>query len=481
MKPSSRRCELAKARVALIFARGLLALALIGASAFASAATRTVTTLADAGPGSLRATIAAAQTDDTLVFAPGLSGTIRLASTLVIDTTLIIDGDHRITLDGGDAVGVMSISENGIATLRRLTFQRGLAEYGAGVDNNGRLTLDTCRVRDNHAYGSGGGMRHSGFALVVIDSDIDDNEAAYGGGGLFVSQGLWTTISGSRITGNQTGAPGGAGILFFSDDPLVVESSTIAGNSNIVPGQGLGGGVLVARGPAYFANSTISTNQAAKGGGLFIDPNSPWVRVFDSLLVRNQSHSEGGGIFLYGGRLELRNATFSGNTAQTNGGGLYLLSNMTSATADLRFSTFAGNGALGSGGGIDNVNGVLTLANSLIATNGAGLNGDISGAINSQGYNLVGAWGTSTGYVATDLPSGSAPMLAPLGFYGGPTNTQALLPSSAARDVVPASTCASVLTDQRGFARPPGQPCDIGAFDADAELLSEIAHVDGFE
>ena len=52
--------------------------------------------------------------------------------------------------------------------------------------------------------------------------------------------------------------------------------------------------------------------------------------------------------------------------------------------------------------------------------------------------------------------------LAPLGDYGGPTQTMALLPGSPA--IGEGAAVAGVTTDQRGFAL--DSPVDIGAFQA---------------
>src|SRR6516162_3230795 len=52
--------------------------------------TFTVTSLADSGPGSLRAGVASGA--DTIQFAPGLHGTITLASEIAISSSLSIDG-----------------------------------------------------------------------------------------------------------------------------------------------------------------------------------------------------------------------------------------------------------------------------------------------------------------------------------------------------------------------------------------------------
>ncbi len=462
-------------------ARWVFGFSLLGALATANAATLTVTTLADSGPGSLRATIAAAQVDDAIFFAPTLEGTINLATTLEIDGTLSIDGDHRIALDGGDSVRVMTIGQDATVTLRHLTIQRGFANYGGGIDNRGRLTLDECVVRDNHAFASGGGLRHGGFRLTVIGGSIDDNGSELGGGGAFIEFGLDTSFTRTRITGNLTSFLGGAGIQHASTDPISLDYVTIAGNATVDAAQGNGGGVRLADGTMFVRHSTISTNQAIQGGGIYVEPSSTGLEVTDSVIARNTSRLNGGGIYLRGAALTMRNATVSGNIAQIGGAGMYMQSDSAAATADVRFATFADNVASGTGGGIIVNSGTLTLANSLIANNGAISNFDLVGTMNSLGYNQVTSRGTSSGYVATDLPPGSQLFLGALGFYGGPTNTHYLGNGSVARDAVPAVNCADTPADQRGFARIPGQPCDIGAYDADALFLSENVFADGFE
>ena len=61
---------------------------------------------------------------------------------------------------------------------------------------------------------------------------------------------------------------------------------------------------------------------------------------------------------------------------------------------------------------------------------------DVDGTFASQGDNLVGATNGSTGWTGSDLTGTAAspldPLLAPLGNYGGPTETMALLPGSPA-------------------------------------------------
>ena len=65
------------------------------------------------------------------------------------------------------------------------------------------------------------------------------------------------------------------------------------------------------------------------------------------------------------------------------------------------------------------------------------------------------------GPVTGPSPLSADPLLAPLGNYGGPTQTMALLPGSPARN---AATGSTITSDQRGFPIV-GTP-DLGAYDA---------------
>ena len=91
----------------------------------------------------------------------------------------------------------------------------------------------------------------------------------------------------------------------------------------------------------------------------------------------------------------------------------------------------------------------MNATGSIIAGNSGG---ELSGSIN----------GTNTNNLV-----GGNPLLAPLGNYGGTTQTQAPLPGSPAIDTGGASCPA---TDQRGVTRPQptGGQCDIGAVESRA-------------
>ena len=84
-----------------------------------------------------------------------------------------------------------------------------------------------------------------------------------------------------------------------------------------------------------------------------------------------------------------------------------------------------------------------------------------AGTVNDLGFNLVSD-GTCGFPWRGDL------RLSFLDDFGGDTLTHALLVGSPAIDAIPPESC-DLDIDQRGYARPAGTNCDIGAFEADQE------------
>jgi hypothetical protein len=114
----------------------------------------------------------------------------------------------------------------------------------------------------------------------------------------------------------------------------------------------------------------------------------------------------------------------------------------------------------------------VEVGNTIRAGNLASTSGpDAFGPVKSVGNNLVGETDGSTGWIGSDLTGTVAaplnPLLAPLGNYGGPTQTMALLPGSPALDAGSnALIPAGVTTDQRGLPRVVNAVVDIGAFES---------------
>ena len=83
----------------------------------------TVTNTNDSGPGSLRQAIASAQAGDVIGFS--VSGTIVLNSTLMINTSLTINGPgpSALALDGNNATQILVVNSGAVVKISGLTVQ----------------------------------------------------------------------------------------------------------------------------------------------------------------------------------------------------------------------------------------------------------------------------------------------------------------------------------------------------------------------
>ncbi len=292
------------------------------------------------------------------------------------------------------------------------------------------------------------------------------------GGELVIDKDL--TIAGPgadqlTISGNNAGR-----VFFVAAGTVAISGLTISGGQAIDNG----GGILVGAGSTVeIRDSTIANNSAGfSGGGLRNDEGT--VTVINSTISGNSAPFSGG-ISNNNGPLTLINTTVSGNSATGTGiptaGGLanYTFTVGVDAPVILINSTFSGNTA-SEAGSADDLASVqqagggaptISLANTILAGSAATpLPNAVTagGTIVSLGHNLCSD-GSGNLIAAGDRPN-TDPLLAPLGDYGGPTLTHALLPGSPAIDA--GANAGAPGSDQRGLARVVNGTVDIGAFES---------------
>jgi hypothetical protein len=245
------------------------------------------------------------------------------------------------------------------------------------------------------------------------------------------------------VNGNGSEIVFGVGLCFEGAPPPIGGGTLCGGEVQAelhgVTVTGGGTGIEIGEDVTFtLTRSTVSENAgetAIDNGGM--------------LMLTHSTVSGNAGIAIAGngGTLTVTNSTVSGNT----GDGIV---NNVDMTLTLLNSTVSGN----TGGGITNApNGTLMVANSLV-------DGDCEGDITSNGYNIESPANTCGFDQQGDQPNVPDPMLEPLQFNGGLTETHALLPGSTAINRIPGDAC-EVDTDQRGVTRPQGPACDVGAFE----------------
>jgi len=294
----------------------------------------------------------------------------------------------------------------------------------------------------------------SGCAYSQIQPAID---AAYSGDTISIAAGAYN--GGLSISKSLILAGAGAGSVTIN-----------GGNSVVYINSGVTvriQGVTITGGNATYYGGGIMNNGALTLDSSTISGNTTNARI---------SYSGGGGIANVGA-LTVTNSTISGNSAQV-GGGIYT---SVGSTVTLANSTISGNSAYHDGGIYNE--GAVTLTGTILAQNTASMAPDCGGTLTGGpgGHNLLGdnsdcsglTNGVNGDQVGTDA-NPIDPKLGPLQDNGGPTQTQALLPGSAAIDAIPTSTGLCPATDQRGVSRPDDNEsfCDIGAYESNYTLLA---------
>lgn len=466
----------------------LTALTSVGPTA-AHAATLEITNLDDAGAGSLRDAITAANGTagaDVITFAPGLTGTILLTSgQLTITDSLQIVGPGRaaLTIDGNAASRVFEIPLSPgevVVSMSGLTVSNGSAQVGGGIGlQDESLTLDDVALTGNTALGNGGGLYADGFdmTLTVRNSTISGNTARGGGGAYIEDTKGVTSFDNVTIDGNTATEKGG-GIFFYDpDNDVVVDNSTITGNA-----AGKGGGIYLYSqdgGSFTISNSTVSGNAATTGGGVYLyDVDHPASITNSTISSNTATNGAGINIDRISAPATISNSTISGNRATGAGGGVRLARG---GGLTIKHSTITQNSAVNAGGA--RFPGPVTLSHTVVAGNTATTTADLhaAGGVTAD-FSVIG---TMIGAV-TDGGGNqfgvADPMLAPLADHGGQTLTHLPLANSPTIDTGNPAVSAPA-TDQRGLPRLTGT-IDIGAveiqgstvqFDATSASVAENA------
>jgi parallel beta-helix repeat protein len=395
------------------------------------------------GPGllSLREAIGFANTDPSgvaqITFDPSVFAATRTI-TLTTRQLELTHGNDTITgpangviVSGNHANRVLQVDAGVTASISGMTLAGGKTSgYGGGLLNNGTVTLANCTVSDNSAR-IGGGLYNNGTATLT-NSKVSGNTSQFSSGGLYNNRTL--ALTNCTVSGNSAQRSGGGLDSNAYGSTLALTGCTVSGNF------GHYGGGVYSNGTLALTNCTVSGNAASvNGGGVYVNRGTG--TLTNCTVSGNTAGNYGGGLNFYYGSATLTNCTVSGNTAANGGGGLYAFNNYYSVFGALTLTNTIVAGNTNTSAAASDITGSAAGTNNLIGTGGSG------GLVNGAGGNLVG--------VANAL-------LAPLGNYGGPTQTMPLLPGSPAIDA--GTSTGAPAFDQRGQGRVGA--VDIGAFES---------------
>ncbi|HEY0180542.1 MAG TPA: right-handed parallel beta-helix repeat-containing protein [Dokdonella sp.] len=373
------------------------------------------------------------------------SGPLRvtLATSLV---TIAGAGAASTTIDGSGIDGVIAAEAYSNVAVQGMTLTAGALLLGGCVSVDHALFYLADSVVTGCTASSGGGAIFNEGTLIIARSDIRSSTADFGGG--IDNSGMLTLID-STVEHNV--ARRGGGLASAYGALVTVSGSTIASNTATD-----GGGVYLS-GAATFVNSTITENAAYdNGGGISTYGNGASAGLFNVTIVRNRANEDGDP---YG----------AGSGVYSDAYGAFFVSN--SLIADNVDPTTRHS---------DDCVGFLSTVgqNRLGSTPYCGPYGCFPVGIEGCSITTIGG-----ANAMLDDPA----LLGPLHGNGGPTATVALLPGSNAIDGGdPMQTCTDpnlvpLTVDQRGFVRPVGASCDIGAYEAGATNPVDAIFANGFD
>ncbi len=384
--------------------------------------TLTVTSVSDSGAGSLRSTIAAASSGDTIVFAKSLSDqTIVLTSgELAITENLAIEGpgSGKLAISGSNASRIFDVSGSASVTITGLTITEGLANVGAGIllEGSAALSISDCKLTNNEALGNsagggfGGGIEDTSSGdLTVTDCAFDANEAVGVGANNPTAPGYILALGGA------------IDVSFNSSSPSTISNSTFTGNQaeGGIAGASAGGGALsnssIVGATMTVTNCMLSDNAAtgaAGGDGVtnFGSGQGGGINDFSSLSVSNSTLTDNLAVGTPLAAGAVPSQTVSGGSASA-GGGIFCLPNLVpTATVTVADSRLTGNqavggaGAPGSAGSIGEGGGISLIVVPSAVVTGCTLADNVAQG-GAGGSDSVGAPGVSGGI---DLAFGSS-------------------------------------------------------------------------
>jgi len=315
------------------------------------------------------------------------------------------------------------------------TDQRGISrpQIGSGpaiADLGAVEVVATLSVTNTNDTGPGSLRQAVADAAILSGAHSITFAPALSGGTLSLGSEI---VLGSEITLDASSLPAGLTINDGSGDSyrlFRVSSGTTVTLRGLTLADG-GGSAFSGNGGAIYNDGTLTLTHCTLSGNTVV--------------------SGSGGAIFNSGTLTLAHCTLSGNSA--NFGGAIDSGNGNSGdTLTLTHCTLSGNSAGIIGGAISS-GGILTLTHSIVAGNSGGGTPDIwryLGSITATGVNFIGNTATSGLTASTTVLTGDA-MLAPLGNYGGPTQT---MPPKAGSPAIDAATGSTATTDQRGISRP---------------------------
>lgn len=324
------------------------------------------------------------------------AGKILIKGSRFEENTARLEGGLYLHGDSGVTVLNSTVSYN------RADFTAGL--YARADNSHAVILVDHCKITQNIATSSGGGMQFStndDGKAIIRNTLVSGNTATRGGGGLYFESGN-LIVDHSTFVGNSAGR--GGGIATDRVNSVVIKNSQFLANEAFDATR-LGGGALYTQGQSQvtIVGTIFAGNISASNGGAIANDDATILNIARCTFLGNRADKLGGAIAVRSGAdFTIQGSTLSGNVATNGGGGI---AGIYGAHISASGNRLTGNTSGGIGGGIytsgDGVNAVtLSLSGNLFAGNGAYEGGGVAtlgeGRVTMKGDKVLGNFTTGS-------------------------------------------------------------------------------------
>lgn len=274
------------------------------------------------------------------IFEVSSSGKLNIET--VQDGNLIFRGEENTINNSNGTAGI--VNNGDLKIIGNVTFT-GLYNYnsstqGGAIFSSSKLYLENVYINKCISVTNGGGISSTG-ETTLINCRIENCKAVNGGGVYLVGNAelqnvdIYANFGLNNSTADINSVRGGGLYVAGASSEVSIISSRINNNSfNFITGYTQGGGVYVESGKVNLENSNISFNNSYYGGGLYISANG---------------NVEGNQLYIESNTLQ------NGTSAQPNlGAGVYVDER---ATFTLTFGVVRGNGT-NTNSTTQNINGI---------------------------------------------------------------------------------------------------------------------------
>lgn len=191
--------------------------------------------------------------------------------------------ENTATASGGGGI----VASSATVTLTNCSLSANTASGATGgggglVVSSGQTTvnIERCYISGDEATStSGGAIEENAGNLAIADSLFTNGTAGAEGGAIVAGfNALSLTIDRSTFTSDNATTNGGALALNTIADPVITNCTFFSNNAKV------NGGAVSMTYDASFVNCTITSNQAAKGGGIWFDHP---VTLLNTILAEN--------------------------------------------------------------------------------------------------------------------------------------------------------------------------------------------------